>query len=311
MERSPLAGVDVNLLVALDAMLTEEHVGRAAKKIGLSASAMSHALSRLQLVLGDPILVRAGQRMQATARAREMAGPLREGLSLVERAVARPAPFDPKNEKGTLRIAAIDFVQNQLLPPLLAMLRRDAPGVCVGVASLEPRVMKDLVAGELDLVVTLDRESPGLKKRVLAQAAFVCMVREGHPALARPITPAVFASLPHALISSRKASPGAVDRALAKVGLSRRVVLAVPSFTAAALAVAQTDMVLTGALHEAERVARSMGLALFPPPLPVEPFRLAMYWHERLEHDPFLLWAREQIAAVVAALPSPGKRAPG
>lgn len=299
-QRNPLAGVDANLLVALDALLTEESVAGAAEKLGLSASAMSHALGRLRQLLDDPVLVRSGQHMTATTRARAIAAPLRQGMELVARAVLPPAPFDLRAEQRTLRIGAIDFAQNHLLPPLVRLLQREAPGVDVTVAAPEPRSFKDLAANELDLVLAMPRAETPFRCRALREEPFCTVLREGHLALRRPLTPAAFAALSHVLISSPARRVGTVDRALAALGLSRRVALMLPSFTAAAIVVSQSDLVLTGARLEAERVREALRLVVLPPPVAIPPFSLAMFWHERHEHEPFLAWVRERIVELAA-----------
>jgi DNA-binding transcriptional LysR family regulator len=299
--QNPLAGLDVNLLVALDALLVAESVAPAARAIGLSPSAMSHALSRLRATLDDPILVRAGRRMTLTPRARALADPLRRGLSLLSSVVVPPAPFDPLRAEEVLRIAAIDFAQNQVVPPLLALLRRRAPRVDVAVASFEPAAFKELTTGDLHLVLGMARSDTAYPSQRLTTEDFVCVLRQDHPALRRRrLSPEAFASLPHVLISSKLRRAGAVDKALATRGLTRRVALVVPSFSAAAIAVSQSDMVLTGARREAERHAAAMPLALVPPPVPVPPFGLAMFWHERSESDPFHRWIREQVVQASA-----------
>jgi DNA-binding transcriptional LysR family regulator len=294
--QNPLAGLDVNLLVVLDALLVTESVAVAARNVGLSPSAMSHALARLRTVLDDPILVRAGRRMTTTARARALADPLRRGLTLLSSVVAPPAPFDPLRVEEVLRVAAIDFAQNQIVPPLLALLRRRAPHVDVAVASFEPGAFKELATGDLHLVLGMTRTDASYPSRLLSTEDFVCVLRQGHPALRRRrLTPEAFAALPHVLISSKLRRAGAVDKALATLGLERRVALVVPSFAAAAIAVSQSDMVLTGARREAERHAAAMPLTLVPPPVPVPPFGVAMFWHERSESDPFQRWIRQQV----------------
>lgn len=308
MQPSPLAGIDLNLLVALDALLVDANVGLAARRVGLSASAMSHALGRLRTLLDDPIVVRAGQKMVPTPRALGLAKPLREGLTLLSQAVAPPAPFDPAKETREVRIAAIDFAQNQLLPRLLATLRVQAPEVDVAFGPFEPRALKDLAMGDVDLVFALHRSISGLHSKLIAEEPFESVVRRGHPALTGRLTPAAFAALPHVLISSPGRPGGAVDKALDALGLTRRVALVVPTFTAAAIAVSESDMVLTGAAREARRMCAMMPLDRFKPPVTLAPFALGMFWHERTTSDPFLTWLRERVTEA-AIEPSPRPKA--
>ena len=230
--RPTLAAIDLNQLVALDALLAEESITRAARRVGLSQPAMSHTLARLRGVFGDPLLVRAGRRMMLTPRALELAEPLAQALAGLERAIGRPDPFDPRLARRVVRVAAMDFVQLVLLPPLCAALLREAPGVeVVAVPPPEPPD-RALVEGELDLAIGLARDAPGLRQRELLRERFVCVVRKGHPGVGRELTVRRFARLSHALVSPRGLAVGAVDAALAKRGLTRRVVVTLPSFHA-------------------------------------------------------------------------------
>lgn len=308
MQRRPLAGLDANLLVVLDALVQTASVAEAAKQLGLSASAVSHALARLRDVVGDPILVRAGRRMVATARARQIAPLLREGLSLVERAVSRPTPFVVAEVERVLRVSAIDFAAKHVLPGLLEALRREAPRVDVVVEQFEPRRMQELGAGELDLVIGLRQPQTTLRHAPLVREPFACVLRRGHPALAERMTAKRFAALPHVLVTSTARRRGAVDGALEKLGLSRRVALVVPTYAAAAIAAAESDMVLTGSRREAQLAARSLPLEVFDPPFDLPPFTVSMFWHERTHADLFLAWVRDRLAALGDGADARGRR---
>lgn len=297
MERSQLAALDTNLLVALDALLQTRHVERAARRLAVSPSAMSHTLARLRALLGDPILVRAGRGMAPTARAQGLAGPLREGLALLERVVAAPKAFDPTAERRPLRIAAVDFAQLLLVPSLYRTLKRAAPGVDLVVLSFQSGSAAALARDEIDLGISGTRTVKGLRSREIHLEPFVCVLRRGHPALRTRLTVKRFAELEHVLISPAGKVIGAVGLALRKRGLRRRIAAVVPSFHVAAEIVAGSDAVLTCGRRSAESVRRHFALEIVAPPLPVEGFPLSMFWHERHEHDPFLAWARDQVAA--------------
>jgi len=295
-----LAGVDANLFVVMNELLAEENVGRAARRVGLSASAMSHALARLRELFGDPILVRSGQKMVATARAREVAPRLREGLALVAQALARPVAFEPSKERRPLRVAAVDFAQNDVVLRLIACLQREAPLVDVAVFPFASSVLKDFASGDLDIGLAASRRFKGLMTRALAQEPFSCVARRGHPALRAKLTAKRFASLEHVMISPRGPVQGAADQALKRLGYKRRVSLVVPTFLAAALAVVQSDRVLTCATSSARQAAKWLELEVFAPPLKLAPFGLGMFWHERTDADPFLAFVRERLATLAA-----------
>lgn len=291
MMNGSLAGVDANLLVAVDALLDEEHVGRAAKRVGLSASAMSHALARARELVGDPILVRVGRTMVPTPRGRAMAPALREGLARAAAALASPAPFDPRRERRTLRLAATDYALLSVGAHLWRRLAADAPEVDVVVSPFAGSFV-DLAAGEVDLVVAVHGTPRGILSRSFLVEPFVCVVRRGHPALDKKLTVARYAALGHCLISPRGRVRGAVDRALAARGLKRRVAFVSPTFLGAAQVVAASDLVMTCAERSAREAAARLGLAVLPTPLPIPPFEMGMFWHERQERDPFLAWIR-------------------
>ncbi len=292
-----LAGVDANLLVAVDALLSEAHVGRAAKRVGLSASAMSHALGRARELVGDPLLVRVGRSMVPTPRARAMAPALREGLARAAAALASPAPFDPANETRSLRIAATDHALLAVGARLWRKLSERAPSVDVVVHPFTGSFV-DLATGDLDVALAVHGTPRGISSRAFLREPFTCVLRKRHPALGRRLTLRRFAELDHVLISPRGRVRGAVDRALAEHGLRRRVAFVAPTFLAAAQVVATSDLVLTCSERSAREAAARMGLVIVAPPLPVPPFDVGMFWHERHEHDPFLRWVRELLVEI-------------
>lgn len=300
MPKSPLAGVDANLLVALGALLAEENVGRAARTVGLSASAMSHALSRARELLNDPILVRTGRRMTPTARARTLLPSLTEGLSLLGRAIASPAPLDPAAERRTLTIAATDFANENVCAPLRMLLDERAPAVDLVVLPFSTTSPAEIAAGQVELGLAALGKLRGLHAREVLREPFVCILRKGHPALRKRWTAPLFADLPHILISPRGRVRGAVDRALATRRLRRRVVYVSPTFHTAAGLVASGDFVLTCGARSAEVAARTLPLTIVDPPLRVRDNALGLFWHERQAHDPFLAWVRDRIVEIGA-----------
>lgn len=303
-----LEGLDLNLLVALRALLAERHVTRAASRVGLTQPAMSHALSRLRQLLGDPLLVRAASGMQATPRAEAMRVPLDRALEELERVIARPAAFDPKTAKGQFTLATSDYVELTLLPRLVTRLRTEAPGIDVRVLHLVDRATTPLSEGRFDLAfglaeVLLGPAAPnGIRAQKLFDEKFVCVVRKGHPVVKRRLTLEDFVALPHALVSLSGDPSGVVDVALAKIGKTRRVAVTVPHFLVAPHVVQDSDLVLT----LAERVLRAfspmLGLVQFPPPLPIPGFSMSMAWHERMQADPAHVWLRKLVKEEAKAL---------
>lgn len=300
-DRSALSGVDANLLVALDALLVERSVERAARRIGLSASAMSHTLSRIRQLIEDPILVRAGGRMVVTPRATQLAPLVHEGIALLGRVMARPLVFDPAKEKSTLRLAAVDFA-HYVLRQFFPILRREAPLVDVTIAPFTSASIQDLVDGNVDIAfAATGRPIKKLSYNILAEEPFIGLARKGHPALSRRLTTKRFAELDHVMISPRGRVAGAADIALKRVGLHRRVVLVVPTFLAAALAVADSDMVLTCAERSARQACAWLDVQTFQLPIKVTPSSLMMLWHPRTEHSPLQSFVRAQLRKLASA----------
>lgn len=293
----PLSGLDANLLVVVDALLSERSVERAGRKVGLSASAASHALARARAALGDPLLVRAGRGMVLSPRAEQLAPRLREGLSLLARALERPRALDLSSETRALRLAAVDFAQSDAVLRLVASLRREAPRVSVTVTPFVEASLAALRAGELDLALAASGKISGFESQALSREPFTCLVRRGHPLLSGRVTPRRFAAADHVLISPRGRVVGAVDHALRRRGLRRSVALVVPTFLAAAQAAAESDLVLTCALRSAERATSWLPLQVLEPPVAIAPFTLSAFWHARQSGDPFLEHVRRVLAA--------------
>jgi DNA-binding transcriptional LysR family regulator len=299
--RSRLLGVDLNLLLALDALLEERNVTRAARRVGLSQSAMSHALARLRGVTGDQLLVRTARELVLTPRAAALRAPVADALARLEEALAEPRPFDPSAVRQEVRIAAIDLAQVTLVPRLVAALAREAPGVELMVQSYPEDVTRVLSAGECDLALGIERRLPQLRQELLLSDRFVCLVRRGHPCLAQRMTAARFAALEHVVVTPHALPRGAVDRALRTRRLKRRVVFAAPSFLSAALAVAESDHVLTSPELQA-RLAAGLTLASFEPPVRVPPVRLTVTWHARRQSDPLFDWLRRRLRELASQL---------
>jgi DNA-binding transcriptional LysR family regulator len=298
--QSRLPGLDLNLLVALDALLREAHVTRAARRIGLSQSAMSHALSRLRLLFDDPLLVRAGRSMTLTARAQQIAAPLAEALSALDGVIGPPAPFEPAAVERELRIAAIDYAQLVLLPPLVADLARRAPGLTLSVLPPAEPLERALADGSFDLAIGLARPPAGMHQERLLEERFVCVVRRRHPIGAR-LGLRDYARFPHVLVSPRGRVPGAVDPALHERGLVRRVVLVSPQTLSAGLVVARSDAILTIAERVARIALQGLPVRILKPPIALAPFTVTMLWHPRLDTDPVHGFVRERLLGAARA----------
>ena len=302
-----LASIDLNLLVALDAVLSERNVTRAAARIGRSQPATSHALNRARAIFGDPLLVRVRGALELTARARHLAPRLHRIMGELAAALDTHPVFDPAGVES-VTIAATDYVGFVLLPHLFALLRQVAPHLAVHVRTAEgPDALDPVRDGVVELALgTFPRIPAGLRTVALFDDQFVCVRRGGRARTVRRrparLSVAEFAAAGHVLVVSPSSGQGPVDHALARVGRSRRVVAQVPQFLVAPAIVATTDLVLTTGSRIAEPFAAALGLEVFAPPVPLEPFTVAMVWHPRTEGDSVARWLRAVVRDATARL---------
>lgn len=305
MRLARLRSIDVNLLVALDALLDERSVTRAAERMGVSQSAMSRTLARLRELVGDPLLVRNVNEMERTPVAEDLCGPLREALGHLDALVTEREAFDPASSTRSFRLELTDHVAVALLPTLLPRLRSRAPGVDLEVAPPEGEPEARLIERRTELFIGgVVHDVPGLFRQALFDEELVCVVRHDHPARKDLHVIERYAALDHLMISPRGTSrEGMVDRALAAHDLRRRVVLRLPQFLVAPLVVASTDLVATIPRRVAEGLARDGRLAIVVPPLPLAKFTVHQVWHERHHNDLGHRWLRQLVAEAMRDAP--------
>ncbi len=303
MAHTDIRAVNLNLLLAFDALMEERNVTRAAGAMGVTQSAMSNSLAQLRLLFEDPLFRRTPRGIEPTPRALELSEPIHRGLGLFDRALGKRS-FDPRSERRTFVIATSDYVEFVLLPPLLRRLGREAPGVRLEVRPWGlQRVPATLARGEADLMIGFYDEVPTHHdQQLLFDEAYVCIARKGHPGLGKKPTLKAWLAQKHVLVSQQGNSPGTVDRALAARKLERTVGVRVSHFLLVPTLIARTDMVAAVNERVATALADSLGLRLFAPPIKLPKGRVGQVWHEQMTHDPGHRWFRESIAAVCAEL---------
>jgi DNA-binding transcriptional LysR family regulator len=296
-----LAGIDLNLLVALDALLREHNVTRAGQQVGLSQPAMSHALSRLRDLLQDELLVRGPDGMRPTALGQELAPAVREVLDQIRRTLFDSGRFEPATDERTLTLAVSDYVGHVLVPALVARIRERAPHLQLRFRPLPPAVpVQALAEGELDLVIgTFGSVPPGVMREDLYAERFVCLLARQR-AQPGPLTPESFAARHHVLVTSPGEGPGPVDDALGALGLRRHIAVYVPHFLVAPALVVRDDLVVTLPHRLAVEAAGQLPVELLEPPVPLETFPVSQLWHERTARHPAHLWLREQVRAAAS-----------
>ncbi len=295
---SPLERLNLHHLRALDALLAERSVTRAAGRLGVTQSAVSHALRGLRETLDDALLVRGPGGMVPTPRAEALAAPLRRALGDLEAALDESPVFAPATSRRTFTLGMGDGFTLTILPPLLAHLRISAPGVDLNVVPVPGgRTASVLTHSDLDLTFgVMVPEGDGLRTRALFDDDFACLIRRDHPEVGEQMDLDTYCRLPHALMSPSGSGPGIVDRVLAESGRSRRVALRIRYFLAAPLVVAHSDLVLTGPRRQLVRLAEHAPLRVLDPPIALPTFTRRIFWHARLQRDPGHRWLREVVA---------------
>ena len=293
-----LAGLDLNLLPALEALLRLRNVTRAAAEVGLSQPAMSRALARLREIFGRSAARPDRRRPLADAR-REALQPKVAATLENLRGLFRPPAIDPAGLKRTFRLAAADAQTILIAPRLVARLEREAPGVDLAFSSIGRDIMARLEQGEVDLclAVTGTPLPPGLVSETLARDRLALVMRRGHPAANRQWTVADYALYRHATVSVFGDGVSEIDARLAAAGVERRIGLTTPHFMATIAAVAASDLVTTISVAFAAQFAAQLDLVLKPPPFDDGLEMTAVSTRLRAA-DPALIWFRKILREV-------------
>ena len=316
MGRARLEDLDLNLIVTLHWLLTEQSVTRAAARLDVSQPTVSHALNKLRDLLGDPLLIKSGRTMLPTKKAEALQPRVAEAIDRIRDLLLEQQSFDPANQHGKFRIAVIDSVgalvvrawQNAVLP--------DAPKL--ELDSLQPAVpqAQDLIAGKIDAIIIPEPKllqlPPGVNidefvRRPLFDEHYVTAVRRGHP-LANGIDIDSFVKADHILINPEGLDVGAVDQVLHAAGLKRQIAFRTETFLLALEVLKHTDWVLT-APRTLFRFA-SGEFQILPCPVNVPSFQLFIGWHPNWTHDPQHRWVRERLMTEMVRL-SDNRTPPG
>lgn len=289
-----LSAVDLNLLVALDALISEGHVGRAARKIGLSQPATSHALNRLRELFADPLLVRVGVRMELTPRAIGLRDPLAETLKRV-RTFLVPDSFEPAKSTRSFSLVMQDHIAHLVVPPLVKRVHFDAPGVRLDVLPWQsPSSMRPERARMIDLILSCStNEIVGFEREILFTDTEVTVVRKGHPAASRLKNLGTFLRSDHVAVVGKGLMEDPVDSWLRQEGLARNVVLRVPSYLQALQTVARSDVIAFVPKRLAEALARPFSLAVLSPPIDPGEYQEYLFYPLRAAQDPASRWLRK------------------
>ncbi|MFI5017734.1 MAG: LysR family transcriptional regulator [Dongiales bacterium] len=299
-----LSRFDLNLLVALDALLTERSVTRAAVRVGLRQSAMSHNLARLRKLLGDELLVRGPAGMQPTPRALALIEPVRTSLAQITTLLSHDESFDPGTAERLFRIGLPDSAEVLFGPTLLTHLCAAAPGLRLRFYPTDG-VFEALDADRLDLGIIFGPLPEGgshHKRRALGGDSYLCMFNAERVGVSPPISLEDYLRLPHVLTNQGKGEQGVVDEALAARGLRRRVVLTTARFVAVPFLVAAAPVITTMHARLARYFAGALGLSLSPVPVKLRSPPVTLVWHASYDHDPAHIWLRGTVTRIAREL---------
>lgn len=284
-----LRGIDINLLMVLDAVLQERNLTKAGEAIGLTQSAVSGAVAKLRTVIGDPLLVRSGRTFELTERAAELRPTVSEAIAEVGRTFNLRPMFDPRTSDRRFHISASDYALSVMTAPLLEMLAEEAPEVSVEFDALNSIDPVDLL--RKDVVVTAaGRGVPG-KHQSLFSDTFVCLVREDHPLLDDgTLSLQDLERMPYIDVAFADDVIGAANDALAEAGVEPRIAMSVPGFLPLPFLIRGTDMFGFVPQRVAEQWAGRLGLAVAETPLSHRTLVEVAYWHPSKNDDPALRW---------------------
>lgn len=302
-----LRGIDLNLLVVLNALLVERHVSRTALRLNMSQPAVSHALARLRTLLDDPLFTRQGGGLAPTIRATELSKPLAEALAQI-RTVLGPDSFAPGRTRHTFRLAMSDYGAEIVLPRLMRELRRSAPDIDLAITQRSREGMiAGIMDGDIDLGLGVFPQPPEpVLSELLLNDDYACLVdRTTLPPSAQTIDLASYLARPHALVAVHGEASTEIDEAIHAAGYARRVALIIPHWSVAPKTIAGTDLILTVARTSLKSSLQDEQLLVLPPPIPLPAIPFSQISHRRRQSDPALRWLRAMIVAAAGATIEP------
>jgi DNA-binding transcriptional LysR family regulator len=303
LNKADLSRADLNLLVLFETVLDERHVGRTAKRLNLTPSAISHGLGRLRRLLNDPLFLRTPKGVVPTARALELAAPIADALARIRGVITTAQPFDPSTSTRRFTIGAPDGISAVILRPLLAELTPVAPRIDIGVRQILPSpariwqsALADLEGRAMDIaLIPSDDIPPRFEMRCIYEEDFVIVARAGHP-FARDPTLARYCEMKHLVVSHGGDPYGFVDEQLAKQGLVRRIALTVPNFLFALAVVAETDFISALPRRFVAMHAAQFGILSLAAPLSLPGFRINAVTPKAAMMDAGVAWLFELLA---------------
>jgi DNA-binding transcriptional LysR family regulator len=297
-----LSKIDLNLLMVLQAIEVHRHVSKAAEALGLSQSAVSHALSRLRSTFADDLYVKVPGGMVPTPRANELATQIPPVIESLTQVFGKQKAFVPAELERTFNVLTTDFIEHLLLPGLLQVQNKDAPKIRVSFRNVGFSLPKnELQSGEIDLgIAGFFGDLPdGFYQQKLFSDSFSCCMRKNHPLAAKKMTLKTYCELPHILIAPSGDLSSQVDKILAKNKIKRQIAIGTSGFLAAGWAASRSDAILTAPSKLIEEFENILPLKSFEVPLEIPSITIKQVWHERMNKDAGHKWFREKLFAAL------------
>lgn len=304
-----LKGADLNLLVALEALLTEKSVTKAAERLHITQPAMSNALRRIRERFGDEILVRNGRQLELTPAAQTLLAPVQEILSDAEALLNVNRTFDPATARKTYYFMMSDYCADVLMPGLAGYLTQHAPRVRCEVEFLSNQALERLSSGELDMCImphdlrllTADTKIDRFLRQEVFRDDFVCVVSSGNPLTQHELTLDTYVNSPHVCVKFGDGTISMDDQAKRQLGIESTFM--VPAAGTLTKIIASTNLIATIPHRLVSGAARDNSITLYPCPIEVPDVVEVMLWHPRCAHDPSHAWMRNAIADAARLLP--------
>jgi len=295
-----LSSLDLNLLLVLDAVLSERSVARAAERLHVTAPAISNALARLRGSLGDPLVTRSGRGIVPTPRALELGPAIARALRDIDRALHGDA-FDPSSAQVQLSLAVSDAGQLARLPRLVELVCVHLPRARLRVVNVDTMLAQGGLGGtEIDVAIGVSDPAPGIHRQQIYTENSVVVARAGHPRLGARAAKRALSAERHVEVHVAFGKPSRlVERSYQKLGISREIAVVVPTFTAALAVVAKTDFLATIPKSVVTALAPALGIRILETPLRTPPLPMYLSWHQRTHADPALSLFRQLVLRAV------------
>lgn len=294
MHKTNIKNIDLNLFIIFEVVYREGSITRAADFLNLSQPAVSHALGRLRDRLQDPLFIRRGNEMVPTPRAKALVQPVREALEGLQSCLGEQRSFEPANARRTFVLGLRDGMEACVLPPLMQLLAREAPGIDVQSVTVARRdTAAELSAGRLDLAMDIPLPVPAdICQHPLGNTPLVVVHRRQHPLARASLTLNQYLAASHVLVSSRRRGPGLEDFGLAQAGHRRHISLRCQHYQSALHVIAVTDLLLTLPDMLATQLVDRQLLSVRKLPTSLPPMGMHLYWHQDLSPEPGHRWLR-------------------